>query len=210
MENKKALMYMFGFVLIIAMLGYVSAESSYTFKQGEVIDLKIPVFDDTNAPATNAISCNLNVVSPNQTVIVDSQAMTFNTGGIFSYQIPPMSELGEYSCSMACTNGTVNGFSTFGFDVKNGNIIFLIILLALASLFFISTLVVNEEFFVYISGTLFLISGIYIMINGIDVVSDMYSRAIAYVTIGLGLLFTVGAYIFNTNFKSSEEEEEEY
>jgi hypothetical protein len=107
---------------------------------------------------------------------------------------------------MSCTNGTISGFSTFGFEIKNGNIIFLLILLGLASLFFIATLIVNEEFFVYISGVLFLIAGMYIMINGIDVVSDMYSRTIAYVTIGLGLLFTVGAYVFNSYTDSSEEE----
>lgn len=107
--------------MVIVMLSFVTAESSYTFKQGKVIDLRVPVFDDTNSPATSAIDCTLNVISPTQVSIVNNGAMGFNTGGIYNYSIPAMTELGEYASSMSCTNGTISGFSTFGFDVtENG------------------------------------------------------------------------------------------
>ena len=96
---------------------FVCAEASYTFKQGEPIDLKIPVYDDANVPATNAITCTLNVLSPTQEVIVTNGAMTFNTGGIYNYTIPAMTELGEYPSSMSCTDGSISGFVTFGFEV---------------------------------------------------------------------------------------------
>ena len=146
---------------------------------------------------------------PNQTAVNQNTAMV-KTGPNYNYNFCDTQQRGQYIVT-TCTD--VDGVDTcvaYTFTSGTSNLILLIILLVLAALFFVATWVVNEEFFVYISGVLFLISGIYIMIYGIDIVSDMYSRAISFVTIGLGLLFILGAYIFNTSFKSSDEEEEEY
>jgi hypothetical protein len=133
-----------------------------------------------------------------------------------------MTELNDNTYSYTWSNTTLPGRYYFygicdedgeqtvwglSYLVKSNSITLFIILLALASLFFIATLFVNEEFFVYISGVLFLVAGVYAMINGVDIANDMYSRAIAYVLIGIGFLFTIGAYIFNSYERNDSEEE---
>ena len=91
-------------------------------------------------------------------------------------------------------------------EIKSTSLTFLIFIYALAVIFFISTLFVDEEFLVYISGVLFLVAGIYVMINGLEDLNNMYSRAISFVSLGIGLLFTLGAYIYNSYEKSGGEE----
>lgn len=47
----------------------------------------------------------------------------------------------------------------------------------------------------FISGLLFAIFGIYVMINGINTINDWFTRSIAFVSIGLGIyIFIVAAY----------------
>jgi len=44
------------------------------------------------------------------------------------------------------------------------------------------------------------------MIYGIDILNDWTTRAIAYISIGLGFLFTLGAYIYNLFYEGGESE----
>lgn len=148
---------------------------------------------------------NITILRGNETII-DNQAMS-KSGATWTYNFCETSELGRYDINgFGDLEGIATGFNSLYFEVKNSNNFIFYTLIGLAILFFVSTLFVSEEFFVYISGVLFLVSGIYVMINGIDVVNDLYSRAISYICIGLGMLFTIGAYIFN----SYNREEEEY
>jgi hypothetical protein len=48
------------------------------------------------------------------------------------------------------------------------------------------------------------------MINGFALVNDVNTRMIAIVYLGIGLLFTLGAYIYDWVSNSNKEEEEEY
>lgn len=122
-----------------------------------------------------------------------------------------INETGKYSVLSWCNSTTEGGFIQYSFDVNNtgsnGSMFFLILIISIAIIFFLATLFVNEEFFVYISGVLFLVGGIYLMINGIDIMNDWYTRTISYVFIGIGFLFTIGAYIFNSYYKKGEDEE---
>ena len=106
------------FILALPLfLSIISAESSFTFTQGSVVDLKIPVFTTTNAQATNAVDCYLTARDRFQNIIVNNQQMTWNTGGIYNYTIADLDELGEYPCSIACSDGVDNGFSSFVFEI---------------------------------------------------------------------------------------------
>ena len=200
-KNKKVFVFLLAFAMMF-LLSNVSASTleSYGTKQVN----KLFTFTQVCADATYITLSSIE--TPTQTIYIDTN-MTSTGTGQYSYNYTP-TETGRYDFR-GISDGCEKTFATY-VEVTSSNITFLIILLVLASLFFIATLIVNEEFFVYISGVLFLISGIYIMTNGIQFVNDWYSRAISFVTLGLGLLFTLGAYIYNTNFKSSDEEEEEY
>ena len=48
------------------------------------------------------------------------------------------------------------------------------------------------------------------MINGFSLVNDANTRMFAFIYLGIGILFTVGAYVFNLYSNSNNEEEEEY
>lgn len=190
------------FFLLVFSLSFISAESQETigtFTQNQVVTI--------NQVCADATYITYSVKYPNSTFAVQNQNMTSLGSGLFSVNFTNTKTLGRYEI-VGISNGCDKTFATY-MTIKNTSITFLIILLALATLFFIATWFVNEEFFVYISGVLFLISGIYVMINGIDIVNDWYSRAIAYVTIGLGLLFTLGAYIYNS-YEETKGDEEEY
>lgn len=188
-------------LMLIGMMGLVSASNYQEQKQNTEFTLSIT--------SNNATSCNLSSIDySNGTNEIYNIELTQN-GRMFYTTLSGSnySSLGDICHNVVCTDGVSYETGSKCVTIKNSNITFFIILLSLASLFFIATLFVNEEFFVYISGTLFLIAGIYTMINGIDIVNDWYSRAISYVCIGLGLLFTIGAYIYNSYSKYGEDED---
>jgi len=152
---------------------------------------------------------NISVSYPNSTLAVDNQEMTSLGGGLYTYEFCDTNDLGRYdypTCGDIEGEHTCNSEAPY-FEVKNSNSFIFFILIGLAILFFIATLFVNEEFFVYISGVLWILSGIYLMINGIDIISDWYSRGVAYVCIGIGFLFTIGAYVYNSYNKWRDNEE---
>ena len=190
------------FITFIFCANIVSAGQMPSIKQGE-----------TALVRQTCGSCsyvNISIYYPNSTKAITNDAMTNVGGGYWEYSFLSTNELGKYDYP---TCGDIDGVHTCSssdelpyFEVKNSNYFLFYTLLGLAMLFFIATLFVNEEFFVYISGILFLISGIYLMINGIDLVNDWYSRGISYVLIGIGLLFSIGAYIFNSYNKWKDEE----
>lgn len=196
----------YNFVIILCFLmlalPMVSAEiNEYgSIKQNQCITLK-----QTCASCTYV---NFSLTYPNSTVAF-SNAMGVKSGGaLWTYDFCDTSDFGRYDVGgHGDIDGKDTGFSVLWFEVNNTNLTFFIILLSLAILFFVATLIVNEEFFVYISGVLFIIIGIYTMINGIDIINDWYSRAISYVCLGLGFLFTVGAYLYNSNVKEDSEED---
>jgi len=158
--------------------------------------------------SNNATSCNLSSIEYPSGTIIYNTPMTQNGRTFYTYLSETnYTETGNICHNVVCTDGVTDETGSICRTIKNSNLTFLVILLSLASLFFLATLFVNEEFFVYISGVLFLIAGIYTMINGIDIVNDWYSRSISYVCIGLGLLFTIGAYIYNSYDKWRDYEE---
>lgn len=184
-------------VLTILGVGGVSASLGDNFKSGECMQIV------TNL---NATSVNISVLTsppPNPQILLRNVVME-KAETSFNYTFCQTSKLGKYTYGY-CTD-TGDCYSN-DFSVKNTSMFFIILIYCLGIIFLICTLFVNEEFFVYISGLLFLIGGIYIMINGLDILSDLYSRSIAYISIGIGFLFTIGAYIYNSYTKSSEEEE---
>ena len=189
-----------GCLLLIILSGFVSANNYQEHKQNTNFTLSIT--------SNNATSCNLsNIDYSNGINIIYNRELT-QDGRMFYTTLTEgnYSNLGDVCHNIICTDGTNYETGSVCRTIKNSNLTFFIILLSLASLFFIATLFVNEEFFVYISGVLFLIAGVYTMINGIDIINNWYSRAISYVCIGLGFIFTIGAYLYNSYSKYHGEE----
>ena len=186
-------------------MGISSATNIGKFKAGDS-------FEITNYCQTgDCTQANLTSIAfPDGTVQYFNSAMT-QTGQNFNYTFVA-TQLGEYTfntCanpggSVICDSDTFDVTSTGG----GGSLIMLILILSFAVIFFIASLFAPEEFFVYISGVCFLIAGIYLMVNGIDVLNDTNTRYLAFISLGIGLLFTLGAYIYNYINESSDSEEE--
>jgi hypothetical protein len=160
---------------------------------------------------TNATYINLTSVSyPNSTTALTNVEMSSTGNGEFYYDFSQTSLLGRYDVR-GISDGCEGSFATYFIISSTGNFqgsLFYIILLTVLALFFLgTTLFVDEEFFVYISGILFLIGGIFIMINGLDVMNNDSTRYLAFIYLGIGLLFTLGAYVYNSYSKFGEQEE---
>lgn len=207
---KKIILTLFLGMLLIGLMGNVIAlESMGTFKQGEPIRIT-QVCSDATYITISSISY------PNSTTAVSNVNMISSGSGEFYITFNETSTLGRYDVR-GVSDGCENTFATYFNITTTGDgfsFWFIILGTALAILFLIFSLVTPEEFFVYISGLFFLIEGIYIMINGFSVINNTNTRMFAYIYIGIGILFTVGAYIFNSFAENdkieNEEEEEEY
>ena len=93
----------------------VEAES---FEKGKEIDLKIACVNEIEQPCNATIHCNLTILYPNSTALVDNQIMDYGAS-YYNYTINPndTSVLGEYSANIFCL-GTGNGYSTFKFMIN--------------------------------------------------------------------------------------------
>jgi len=203
---KKELMFIICLALMLVPM--VSAVNIGTSKLGTYAEI-------TNYCASNTCTyANLSSVKYpiSGRMVYINEPMTKN-GTNFNYTFNNITEIGDYTfvtCSNPdgvewCESDTFTVSSTGG----AGSLTFIIIISALAFIFFIASLFVPEEFFVYISGICFVIGGVYLMINGIDVLNDTNTRYLAIVYLGIGLLFTLGAYIYNLYSDKSEYEEED-
>ena len=155
----------------------------------------------------NTSTINISTISyPNQTIAVSNKLMN-KTAQTFTYLFCDTNTLGNYIYDYFDNEGNVyvNDFNVTSTGTAGTNL-YIILLTCLAVIFFLASLFVPEEFFVYISGILFLIGGIYLMINGLNVINNTNTRYLAYVYLGIGLLFTIGAYIFNLYSDDSDEE----
>lgn len=193
---------------VLFLIGIVSAEANPCgstnsflgeFGQAEEITLK-QVCDACTYVNISAVTY------PNSSVEVINAEMT-KSGIDYYYDFINTNDLGCYSYSVYGDKD--GGFDTevFDFKIGKGSLIFVILLFAFAIVFFLASLVTPEEFFVYISGVCFLILGVYLISTGIGIIDGIHTRNLGYISLGIGILFTVGAYIYNYGIKERDDEE---
>lgn len=192
---------MFLFSLASISANEVSLDSLGTGKQNTNFTI--------NQPCASATYMTLSTIKyPDDTIKLINYNMTYAGAGSFQYNFTDTSQLGEYHVCFITDGCEIDACTIFEVTSTGGNSsMFLIILLTcIGTIFFIASLVTPEEFFVYISGLCFLICGIYLMINGVNVMNDVNTRYVSYIYLGIGLLFTLGAYIYNWISYSNEED----
>lgn len=187
--------------LFLFLTGVVMAEESFTFKQFQDVDLKIPVFDENNDVATASIDCYLSVRDPKQNLLINDQTMSFNAGGLFSYSINKenLTELGSYPCSMRCTDGAVSGFSTFTFDITpsgqsgSSNIVFYVFIILLLYGINLFGFFGKNEIMTILGGMALIFLGLYMVNYGVIIYRDTLTNYLAYVTIAWGAISSIWA-----------------
>lgn len=195
MKNKLLL------ILFILLLIPIVSANSYNFKQNAGADLKVSCFDDNNILCTAATSCHITIISPDSTTLVSNGSMT---RGVVFYNYTLISSqtsvLGQYSAVVYCSGGT-DAYTQFnylitqdGIDMGNNNNLLLLLILG-AVIFLVLGFIFEAKIFGIISGAMFIVVGIYIMIYGIYSLSNLYTRSLSYVAIGVGIILWVATAI---------------
>ncbi len=166
----------------------LSSATDYIGKQYEDIN----IFETCNINGffcDSSYLCNITISDPDLNLIVLNSPMTRNDT-IYNYTIVSTDLLGDYSIDIYCDNVTFAGkdesvlkITTTG---REPNMMITIILLLCSLGLFILALYLKNHAIGFISGILFTISGIYLMIYGLGDIADMYTRAIALVVIAFG------------------------
>jgi len=183
------------FFLLVFLLTCVSAlDNVYVGKQYEGVNIT-ETCSDEGFQCDNTYTCNITIVNPDQEIIVLNQQMTRNDT-IYNYTLMNTNVLGFYKVKTYCGNGTFSGENLDGtLEVtttgKTTELKTTIYLLLIAIGLFMIALVIKNHSVGFISGVLFLISGVYIMIYGLESVNNLYTRAISLCIIALGALITV-------------------
>ena len=199
MKNiNKLTLFLLVATLLLPMMS-AADDTDYIFEYSADGDFKMSC-DIEGAPCTAATNCSLTLRGPDNSYLLDEVDMVIAANGDATYTIPAASLTQistAYSGKVYCTNGAIDNTVTFTMEVNGtgddrGNDLFLI--LALASLVVIGLAVVSEnEYIGFMGGALFIVTGMYALIYGIADLANMYTQAIAYVSIGLGFLFLIAA-----------------
>jgi len=123
--------------LVLLILTVLPLCNALVFQQNQVVDLKIPCTLEGYPCSTSAL-CNLTIIYPNSSYLLDNQGMTNLNTGDFNYSLTFI-EIGDYSTKVQCVDGIYNSTATFpitithtGSELSVGQgIIFLIFVIAL-------------------------------------------------------------------------------
>jgi len=194
MKSKNVIKIYSLFILLIAIiflqLTFVSAiESLGTFKQNDCIQLMQIC---SNCSYNNISS----VLYPNSTQAL-GQVVMIKIGTNFVYTFCNTSMLGNYIVN---GYGDVEGLVTvwaYNFEVtttgnSNNNTIPLFLALG-GFIMFIIAILTRNLYIGFISGTFFIVLGIYLMIFGLGTMADFYTNALSYFALGFGLLIMLSA-----------------
>jgi len=201
--NKKILLISLALLFVIFLISNVSA--TQTFQKGEIIDLKIPCFNNRTYCAGSS-SCSITVNYPNGSTMVSNQSMT-NSNSYHNYTLPNSDVIGTYFCSVVCLEGACSGYSTFTFDITTTGfagegtmnyIFFIVVLFSFVLLFF--GLRHGDAILIILSSFMFIISGIIIFSYPLGYLPNLINLGLALV------LWGVGVYILlKTSIELTEE-----
>ena len=181
---------------IFLFVSMVSAATyKQTYKQNVGMDLVIPCSNNDTFCSSSA-TCNLTILKPDEKILIEGKATT-NKGTHHSYLLTEAqtSNLGRHRVIVSCQDGSENGFSTYPYWITetgepSGEYRFAIYLIILLGwLLFIIGAYKTEYTFVALAGIILLISGVYVLINGLDNFNNTLTTAFG----GIHALF--GAYL---------------
>ena len=116
--------YLLLLIIVGLMIPVVSAADPSYYKIDEVVEVKVPCINNGTYCSGGAY-CNLTVIDPLTTTIVQNQPMT-GSSGLYNYTLSTddTNTVGEYQATVVCQDDKVKGVSTYSFFVTNENINF--------------------------------------------------------------------------------------
>lgn len=182
--------------ILLLMVPLVSAvDSTLFFRNSEEVELRRECFNDGDV-CDATFGCSLTVYNPNSSVLVDNVSMVRGME-YYNYNVSAITENGQYRSRMTCTDGTDSGSEIFYFSVTptgDDGDYNLFLIMGLGALVLLSFAYVFKDNIVgFVAGVMFIVLGVYVMIYGIANLSDMYTRAVSFICIGLGLLYAIAS-----------------
>jgi hypothetical protein len=102
-------------LMIFGMLFISFASASLIYRTDETFDIKIPCVNNGTYCSASAL-CNITVSYPSGSIDINNQQMTYQSS-FFNYTHLATSIQGKYPAFVQCSDGTVNGASTFDFQI---------------------------------------------------------------------------------------------
>jgi hypothetical protein len=140
---------------------------------------------------------NITSVSyPNSSIALGEVQMT-KTGNEYTYEFCSTVVLGKY-----IVNGYGNpsgSIETWAYDFnvtttgQEGNNTIPLFLALGGFIIFITAVLIRNEYFGFLSGAIFIVCGIYLMIYGLVTIADLYTRTLSFVSLGFGLLLLLAS-----------------
>jgi hypothetical protein len=188
---------MFGIILTLALITNVYADTQIgivqtlgTFKQGDCVQLK----QICSSCSQNTI---ISVNYPNSSVALGTVAMNPSGNNSYVYTFCNTTVLGRYIVNgYGDPSGTVEvwaydfNITTTGNDMPYSIPLFMGLG---AFILLIFAFAMKNNYIGFISGTLFLVLGIYMMIFGLGIISDFYTQTLSYISLGIGLLLILAS-----------------
>jgi hypothetical protein len=178
-------------LLLFILLPIPMISAAKYVKQSEDVTLTLPCIVQGNYCSASAI-CNTTIVDPNNLILLNGITMTRN-GAMFEINLTAAqtSVLGEYQFNVACVDGSRSGSRFLKFystPTGDGRGLGLFLILAFASLItFVTAVTLRNEYLGFISGSLFIVAGVYTMIYGISNLADVYTRSMSYIFLAIGV-----------------------
>lgn len=206
-----------GLLLVISPMASAldAKDADFTVKQYAGIDIKKPCLTNASTWCSTAAQCNITVVyvDGNGIILYNNTEMT-GQGSYFNLTLKPHDTdyTGWYMGQMVCSDGALQGDEQFYWQVtptgaESNTSMFLIIGAVLIVVVLLGYLLSNL-YIVAIGGMAATILGIYSMVQGFAGVQNDYTRMIAVIAIGIGLiLFLSSAYSLVNSYGDTGYEE---
>jgi len=184
-------------LMVLALVGTVIADDSYTFKLNEPFTLEVSMANANLSPCYNC-ACNYSIFYPNGSALIKNIEGTTLDG--YCHITTSTNVIGIYGAEMSFTNGIDFGRTSFYIVVnttgkQSGNL-YIPIFLWIGGFALMGVALYNKNEFVGLfSGMIFILAGIYMMIYGLGSVLDNYTRGMSYVSLGFGLIICFIAII---------------
>jgi len=189
--NRKLLIILIGIFLFIPLI----LADTETYQVNQNVDLRFTCTSSGAIPS-GASTFNITINYPNGSTFINNKQTTPLGNGAFNYTTM-FKETGLYKVQMFCIDG-VSSYSDEGYyditptgkiqtSIFNNPILIVLGVIGMGLLIFgVSK---GLSFIGFIGSVMFLLLGVYIMIYGFNNTTDLYTRGVSMVFIGIGLIF---------------------
>lgn len=211
------LLIMFQFTMCFITSNVLAQDVSYYFAQNSVIDFKEMCYNPDGSFCSSDTSCNLTIISPDRSIIINSGEMTNNIN-YHNYTFHSGNKMGQGLMVMSCSDGVLNGTEPFVYDITaNGDdyqqfppefiIAFIGIFLIIISKFIGKYKILN-----YMGSILIFVFGILTLYPGYSHInySVLSGLTLGIVSIGLGAFFLLIDFFSYSSQKEHPSKYEEY